>query len=159
MLGNICRLVLHMPWTVVVLHNVVYWLVTQSCSTLCNPMDCSLARFLCPWDFLGKNTKSGLPFPSPSALYVLNYLVHTKKSSWKRYNFTPHFVTTGTEAWKDYKLLPWSHTALNRRQKFELGQLKVKAYVFTYFTPLFCQLYVQPFGSVVGLQLLNNCLG
>ena len=27
--------------------------VTQSCLTLCNPMD---TRLLCPWDFLGKST-------------------------------------------------------------------------------------------------------
>ena len=27
------------------------------CLTLCNPMDCmEPSRFLCPWDFLGKNT-------------------------------------------------------------------------------------------------------
>ena len=30
--------------------------VTQSCSTLCNPMDC---RLLCPWDFPGKSTGVG----------------------------------------------------------------------------------------------------
>ena len=28
-------------------------------------MDLSPARFLYPWDFPGKNTQSGLPFPSP----------------------------------------------------------------------------------------------
>ena len=26
------------------------------------------ARFLCPWDFPGKNTGAGLPFPSPGDL-------------------------------------------------------------------------------------------
>ena len=26
--------------------------VTQSCLTPCDPLDCSLARLLCPWDFL-----------------------------------------------------------------------------------------------------------
>ena len=30
----------------------IVWLVTQSCPTLCNPMD----RLLCPWDSPGKNT-------------------------------------------------------------------------------------------------------
>ena len=38
----------------------------QSCPTFCNPMDCSLAKVLCPWDFPGKNT--GLPFPFPGDL-------------------------------------------------------------------------------------------
>ena len=33
-------------------------LVTQSCLTLCNPIDCS-TRFLCPWNFPGKNTGEG----------------------------------------------------------------------------------------------------
>ena len=33
--------------------------VTQSCPTLCNPIDCSPARLLCPWDFPGKNTGVG----------------------------------------------------------------------------------------------------
>ena len=29
--------------------------VTQSCLTICHPMDCSLPGFFCPWDFPGKN--------------------------------------------------------------------------------------------------------
>ena len=29
-------------------------LVAQSYQTLCDPMDCSLPRFLCPWNFPGK---------------------------------------------------------------------------------------------------------
>ena len=33
-------------------------LVTQSCPTLCDPMDCS-PPFHCPWDFPGKNTGVG----------------------------------------------------------------------------------------------------
>ena len=37
-------------------------LVARLCRTLCNPMDCSSARFLCPWDSLGKNTGVGCPF-------------------------------------------------------------------------------------------------
>ena len=40
--------------------------VAQSCRTLCDPMDCSLTRFLCPWDFPGKNTGVGCHFlPDP----------------------------------------------------------------------------------------------
>ena len=34
-------------------------LVAQSCLTLCNPMDCSPARLICPWNSLGKNTGVG----------------------------------------------------------------------------------------------------
>ena len=30
--------------------------VSQSGPTLCDPMDCSPSRFLCLWDFPGKNT-------------------------------------------------------------------------------------------------------
>ena len=50
---------------------LLYMLAAQSCPTLCTPMDCKPARFLCPWDFPGKNTRVGchsLPqgdFPSP----------------------------------------------------------------------------------------------
>ena len=33
--------------------------VTQSCLTLCDPMDCSLPRLLHPWDFPGKSTGVG----------------------------------------------------------------------------------------------------
>ena len=33
--------------------------VAQLCPTLCNPMDYSLTRFLCPWDFPGKHTGVG----------------------------------------------------------------------------------------------------
>ena len=38
--------------------------VAQSCLTLCDPMDCSPARLLCPWDSPGKNT-GVLPCPLP----------------------------------------------------------------------------------------------
>ena len=33
--------------------------VAQSCPTLCDPMDCSPTRLLCPWDSPGKNTGVG----------------------------------------------------------------------------------------------------
>ena len=36
--------------------------VAKLCLTLCNPMYCSLARLLCPWDFPGKNTGVGCHF-------------------------------------------------------------------------------------------------
>ena len=34
-------------------------LATQSCPTLCNPMDYKPVRLLCPWDSPGKNTGVG----------------------------------------------------------------------------------------------------
>ena len=34
----------------------------QLCPTLCNSMDYSPSRLLCPWDFLGKNTGVGCHF-------------------------------------------------------------------------------------------------
>ena len=34
-------------------------LVTQSCPSLCDPMDCSLPWLLCPWNSSGKNTGVG----------------------------------------------------------------------------------------------------
>ena len=37
-------------------YSVEIVLVAQSCPTLCNPMDCSPARLLRPWDSPGKNT-------------------------------------------------------------------------------------------------------
>jgi len=37
-------------------------LVTKLCPILCNPIDCSLPRLLCPWDFPGKNTGVGCHF-------------------------------------------------------------------------------------------------
>ena len=37
-------------------------LVTQSCPTLCNPMDCSPPRLLCPWNSPGKSTGVGCHF-------------------------------------------------------------------------------------------------
>ena len=36
--------------------------VIQSCSALCNPMDHSLPRLLCPWDSPGKDTRMGCHF-------------------------------------------------------------------------------------------------
>ena len=40
----------------------------QLCSTICNPMDCSPPRLLCPWDSPGKNTGVRLPCHSPGYL-------------------------------------------------------------------------------------------
>lgn len=39
--------------------------VTQSCLTLCDPVDGSHQSCLCPWDLPGKRTGVGCPFPSP----------------------------------------------------------------------------------------------
>ena len=40
----------------------------QSCTTLCDPRDCSPTRLLCPWGFSKQEYWSGLPFPSPADL-------------------------------------------------------------------------------------------
>ena len=45
--------------------SAVLCLVTQSCPTLCDPMDCSPLRLLCPWGFSSQEYWSGLPC-SPS---------------------------------------------------------------------------------------------
>ena len=42
--------------------------VAQSSPTLCNPMDCSPASFLCLWNVLGKNNEVGCHFLSPGDL-------------------------------------------------------------------------------------------
>ena len=59
--------------------------VAQSCSTVCNPMDCNPTGSFCPWDFPGKNTglschvlfQDFLPTPesNPGLLHLL-YLLH-----------------------------------------------------------------------------------
>ena len=36
--------------------------VAQSCPTLCDPHQLQTTRFLCPWDFPGKNTEVGCHF-------------------------------------------------------------------------------------------------
>ena len=43
-------------------HSMKWSEVIQSCPTLCNPMDCSPLRLLCPWDSPGKNTGVGCHF-------------------------------------------------------------------------------------------------
>ena len=43
-------------------------LVTQSCLTLCKPMDCGLPAFSVHGDSPSKNTGVGLPFLSPGNL-------------------------------------------------------------------------------------------
>ena len=42
-------------WNSLIKYLVVV-LVAQSCLTLCDPMDCSLTKLLCPWNSPGKNT-------------------------------------------------------------------------------------------------------
>ena len=56
--------------------------VTQSCLTLCDPMDCSPTRLLCPWSLPGKNTGVGCHFllqgifpTQGSNLHLLHLLV------------------------------------------------------------------------------------
>ena len=48
--------------------------VTQSCPTLFDPMDCSLARLLCPWDLPGKNT-------GMDCLFLLQGIFLTQRSN------------------------------------------------------------------------------
>ena len=44
------------------------WVFAQLCPTLFGPHGLYPTRLLCPWDSPGKNTVSGLPFPSPGDL-------------------------------------------------------------------------------------------
>ena len=48
---------------------ILYWrmkvLVTQSCPTLCNPMDCN--SLLCLWDFSGRDTGVAFSFSRGSS--------------------------------------------------------------------------------------------
>ena len=45
--------------------------VAQSCPTLCDPMDCSLARVLCPWNSPVKNTGMGCHFLLQDRSYMV----------------------------------------------------------------------------------------
>ena len=51
---NYCYTLLNMAWK-----ERVKVKAAQLCSTLCDPMDCSLLRLLCPWNSPGKNTGVG----------------------------------------------------------------------------------------------------
>ena len=51
---NYCYILLNMAWK-----ERVKVKAAQLCSTLCDPMDCSLLRLLCPWNSPGKNTGVG----------------------------------------------------------------------------------------------------
>ena len=62
--------------------------VSQSCLTLCNLMDCSLLRLLCPWNFPGKNPGMGCHFllqgifPDQRSNPRLLCLLHWQVDSW-----------------------------------------------------------------------------
>ena len=43
----------------------VLCLATQSCPTLCDPVDSYLLRLFCPWGFSRQEYWSGLPCPLP----------------------------------------------------------------------------------------------
>ena len=49
----------HQEWMKLIVNHAATAQPLQSCPTLCNPMDYSLARLLCPWDSPGKNTGVG----------------------------------------------------------------------------------------------------
>ena len=79
------------------------WLVTQSCPTLCDPMD---SRLLCRWDFPGKNIGVGCDFllqgvfPMQGSnlcllhcrqiLYTLNHRRHHQVTSVMSYSVRLH---------------------------------------------------------------------
>ena len=57
----------------------VYIQSLQSCLTLCNPLDCSPSKLLCPWGFSRQEYWSGLPFP-PLGEWVSNpCLLHCRQ--------------------------------------------------------------------------------
>ena len=56
-----------MPYLVEILQSGKV-VISQSCPTPCNAMDCSLPGTSYPWDFPGKNTGVGYQFPSPGDL-------------------------------------------------------------------------------------------
>jgi len=49
----------HQEWMKLIVNHAATAQPLQSCLTLCNLMDYSLARLLCPWDSPGKNTGVG----------------------------------------------------------------------------------------------------
>ena len=65
----------------------------QSHPTLCNPMDCSPPRLLCPWGFPGKNTGVGSHFlfqgilPTQCLLLVLHWQDSLPLSRWILYHW------------------------------------------------------------------------
>ena len=58
-------------------------LVAQLCPTLHNPVDCKLAKLLCPWDFPRQEYWNGLPFPSPGELEWVA-ISFSRGASWPR---------------------------------------------------------------------------
>ena len=67
----------------------MYELVTQSCPTLCDPMDCSSSGFLCPWDSSGKNTEVGCYF-----LLQHKIMVHLKMDDKLKYGVKVKVMVT-----------------------------------------------------------------
>ena len=59
----------------------MYDLVTQSCPTLCDPVDCSLSCFLCQWDSSGKSTEVSCHF-----LLQHKIMVHLKMDDKLKYD-------------------------------------------------------------------------
>ena len=66
--NNICSIIyMFICICVCISYVFIYmFLVTQSCPTLCDSMDCS--RLLCPWGFSRQVYWRGLPYPPPGYL-------------------------------------------------------------------------------------------
>ena len=62
-------------------------LVTQSCPTLCDPVDCSPPGLLYPWNSPGKNTGVGSHFllqgSNPRLLHCRQILYHLSPGTWQ----------------------------------------------------------------------------
>ena len=57
----------------------VYIQSLQSCLTICNPLDCSPSRLLCPWVFSRQEYWSVLPFPPPREWVSNPCLLHSRQ--------------------------------------------------------------------------------
>ena len=82
----------------------------MSCPTLCNPMDCTTHRLLCPWDSLGKNIGvschallQGIFLTQRFSLCLL-YLLHWQGCSLP--------IVAPEKPMKDYTVLQCLHTCL-----------------------------------------------
>ena len=95
-------------------------LVTKLSPILCDSMDCSPARLLCPWDSPGKKTGMGCRFlvqgiflTQGSNMYLLCLLHWQANSLPLRYPWSPHDkkrklnLVVESHLWRIWKMVAW----------------------------------------------------
>ena len=107
----------HQEWTSLIVNHAATAQPLQLYPTLCDPMDYSLARLLCPWDSPGKNTGVGCHallqgiLPTQGSNLTLAGSFFTTSATWEAQK-------------KGYRYLKWRENAFREKKEAKIKGLE-----------------------------------